>query len=130
MNLSFKTFDISNNERLKAKKIQGKKYEIFLNENEQSLITPKISFREILRYYYLYSKNAIPSFKLPFLKPDLNDFNTPHITWLAFFTFCKFKEYKILMDPVLTLMLRLFLLSTRLLKMHLFNANDLMKFLL
>lgn len=33
----FKTFDISNNERLKAKKIQGKKYEIFLNENEQSL---------------------------------------------------------------------------------------------
>ncbi len=79
----FKTFDISNNERLKAKKIQGKKYEIFLNENEQSLITPKISFREILRYYYLYSKNAIPSFKLPFLKPDLNDFNTPHITWLG-----------------------------------------------
>lgn len=55
----FKTFDISNNERLKAKKIQGKKYEIFLNENEQSLITPKVSFREIVRYYYLYPKNAI-----------------------------------------------------------------------
>ncbi|VEG61460.1 zn-dependent hydrolase [Campylobacter jejuni subsp. doylei] len=83
MNLSFKTFDISNAQRPKAKKVQGKKYEIFLNENEQSLITPKISFREILRYYYLYSKNAIPFFKLPFSKPDLNDFNTPHITWLG-----------------------------------------------
>lgn len=131
MNLSFKTFDISNAQRPKAKKVQGKKYEIFLNENEQSLITPKISFREILRYYYLYSKNAIPSFKLSFLKPDLNDFNTPHITWLGHSSlFVSFKEYKILMDPVLTLMLRLFLLSTRLLKMHLFNANDLMKFLL
>ncbi|GAA7173300.1 hypothetical protein HpCK101_18660 [Helicobacter pylori] len=56
MNLSFKTFDISNAQRPKAKKVQGKKYEIFLNENEQNLITPKISFREILRYYYLYSK--------------------------------------------------------------------------
>lgn len=57
----FKTFDISNTQRLKAKKVQGKKYEIFLNENEQSLITPKVSFKEILRYYYLYPKNAIPS---------------------------------------------------------------------
>ncbi len=39
MNLSFKTFDISNTQRSKAKKVQGKKYEIFLNENEHSLIT-------------------------------------------------------------------------------------------
>lgn len=121
MNLSFKTFDISNNERLKAKKIQGKKYEIFLNENEQSLITPKVSFREILRYYYLYPKNAIPSFKLPFFKPDLSDFSTPHITWLGHSSlFASFKEYKILIDPILTLMLRPFLLSTRFLKMLLF----------
>ncbi|EEP3802434.1 MBL fold metallo-hydrolase, partial [Campylobacter jejuni] len=51
MNLSFKTFDISNTQRSKAKKVQGKKYEIFLNENEHSLITPKVSFKEILRYY-------------------------------------------------------------------------------
>lgn len=97
----FKTFDISNNERLKAKKVQGKKYEIFLNENEQSLITPKVSFKEILRYYYLYPKNAIPSFKLPFFKPDLSDFNTPHITWLGHSSlFINFKEYKILIDPI------------------------------
>ncbi|EAI4019122.1 hypothetical protein APO44_08700 [Campylobacter coli] len=33
MNLSFKTFDLSSKERQKAKKVQGKKYEIFLNEN-------------------------------------------------------------------------------------------------
>lgn len=97
MNLSFKTFDISNNERLKAKKIQGKKYEIFLNENEQSLITPKVSFKEILRYYYLYPN----SFKLPFFKPDLSGFSTPHITWLGHSSlFISFKEYKILIDPV------------------------------
>lgn len=63
----FKTFDISNAQRSKAKKVQGKKYEIFLNENEQSLITPKVSFKEILRYYYLYPKNAIPSLNYLFL---------------------------------------------------------------
>ncbi|EAK5214677.1 MBL fold metallo-hydrolase [Campylobacter jejuni] len=101
MNLSFKTFDISNVQRSKAKKVQGKKYEIFLNENKQSLITPKMSFKEILRYYYLYPKNTIPSFKLPFFKPDLSDFSTPHITWLGHSSlFISFKEYKILIDPV------------------------------
>ncbi len=101
MNLSFKTFDISNTQRSKAKKVQGKKYEIFLNENEQSLITPKVSFKEILRYYYLYPKNAIPSFKLPFFKPDLSGFSTPHITWLGHSSlFISFKEYKILIDPI------------------------------
>ncbi|HDZ5035359.1 TPA: MBL fold metallo-hydrolase [Campylobacter jejuni] len=74
---------------------------MFLNENEQSFITPKVSFKEILRYYYLYPKNAKPTSKLPFFKPNLNYFHTPHITWLGHSSlFVSFKEYKILIDPV------------------------------
>ncbi|EPP0013460.1 MBL fold metallo-hydrolase, partial [Campylobacter coli] len=100
MNLSFKTFDLSSKERQKAKKVQGKKYEIFLNENPQTHNAFKVSFREVLRYYYLYPKNAKATFKLPFFKPNLKYVRTPHITWLGHSSlFVSYKNYKILIDP-------------------------------
>ncbi|MFX3626465.1 MBL fold metallo-hydrolase [Campylobacter sp. LH-2024] len=86
--------------RLKAKRVQGK-YEIFLNENNKSHAGFKVSFKEILKYYFLYPKNAIAPFKLPFYKPNLSDFNSPHITWLGHSSiFVSYKEYKILIDPI------------------------------
>lgn len=87
-------------ERLKAKRVQSK-YEIFLNENNKSHAGFKVSFKEILKYYFLYPKNAIAPFKLPFYKPNLSDFNSPHITWLGHSSiFVSYKEYKILIDPI------------------------------
>lgn len=78
---SFKLLDFSSNERPKARLIKGKKYETFINENEQARTTSKVSFKELLKYYYLYPKNSLAPFKLPFLKPNLSNFDTPHITW-------------------------------------------------
>ncbi|MEE6546921.1 MBL fold metallo-hydrolase, partial [Campylobacter coli] len=52
-------------ERQKAKKVQGKKYEIFLNENPQTHNAFKVSFREVLRYYYLYHIKISFFYKTP-----------------------------------------------------------------
>ncbi|WP_199879661.1 MBL fold metallo-hydrolase [Campylobacter coli] len=126
MNLSFKTFDLSSKERQKAKKVQGKKYEIFLNENPQTHNAFKVSFREVLRYYYLYPKNAKATFKLPFFKPNLKYFRTPHITWLGHSSlFVSYKNYKILIDPIFNTHASPFSFINKAFKnAPVYNAND------
>lgn len=123
---SFKLLDLSSDERPKARVIKSDKYEIFINENEQARTTPKVPFKEILKYYYFYPKNAIAPFKLPFSKPNLSDFDTPHITWLGHSSlFASFKQYKILIDPVFnTYASPIFFINRAFKNAPVYNASD------
>lgn len=98
-------FSLADKSRKPAQTMTYKNRTIFCNENQEATLPPKVSWKEIARYYLHYPKDAKPKTCLPFTDSDFKIFYPkPSIAWLGHSSlFLTFRHLRLLIDPIFSM---------------------------
>ncbi|TLD80839.1 Zn-dependent hydrolase [Helicobacter sp. MIT 05-5293] len=98
-------FSLANASRTHARTMTYKNRTIFCNENQEAILPPKVSWKEVARYYLHYPQDARPKNHVPFVDSDFKMcYFKPSIAWLGHSSlFLTFLHLHILVDPIFSM---------------------------